>query len=41
MNALTFTTENLKDITIIGRGAGGPETGSGILSDLLAIHRYN
>jgi homoserine dehydrogenase len=39
MNALTFSTENLKEITIIGRGAGGPETGSGILSDLLAIHR--
>jgi homoserine dehydrogenase len=39
MNALTFTTENLKEITIIGRGAGGPETGSGLLSDLLAIHR--
>jgi homoserine dehydrogenase len=41
LNALTFTTDNLKEVTIIGRGAGGPETGSGILSDLLAIHRYN
>jgi homoserine dehydrogenase len=40
MNALTFNSENLKEITIIGRGAGGPETGSGILSDLLKIHRF-
>jgi homoserine dehydrogenase len=40
-NALTYTTDNLKEITIIGRGAGGPETGSGILSDLLALTRDN
>ncbi len=39
MNALTLKTDGLGDITIIGRGAGGVETGHGILSDLLAIHR--
>jgi len=38
-NALTFETDGLGPVTIIGKGAGGVETGHGILSDLLAIHR--
>ncbi len=39
MNALTFQTDGLGPVTIIGKGAGGVETGHGILSDLLTIHR--
>ncbi|MGD0805560.1 MAG: hypothetical protein ABSA11_15980 [Candidatus Bathyarchaeia archaeon] len=39
MNALTFETDGLGPVTIIGKGAGGIETGHGILTDLLAIHR--
>lgn len=38
-NALTFTTDLLGDITIVGKGAGRIETGFSILSDLLAIHK--
>jgi homoserine dehydrogenase len=38
-NALTFTTDLLGDITIIGPGAGKKETGFSILTDILAIHR--
>jgi homoserine dehydrogenase len=38
-NALTFTTDLLGDITIIGPGAGKEETGFSILTDILAIHR--
>jgi len=38
-NALTFTTDMLGDITIVGPGAGKTETGFSILSDMLAIHR--
>ncbi len=38
-NALTFETDGLGPVTIIGKGAGGVETGHGVLSDLLAIHR--
>jgi len=40
LNALTFTTDGLKDVTIIGRGAGGVEAGQGLLSDLIAINRH-
>ena len=36
-NALTFTTDLLGDITIIGPGAGRYETGFAILADLLRI----
>ncbi len=39
MNALTFTTDGLHDVTVIGRGAGGVETAHGIISDLIAIYR--
>jgi homoserine dehydrogenase len=38
-NAITFTTELLGDVTLIGPGAGRLETGYAILSDLLAIDR--
>ena len=37
-NALTFTTDLLGDITIVGAGAGRIETGYSILTDLLRIH---
>ncbi len=37
-NALTFTTDMLGEVTIIGPGAGRMETGFAILSDILAIH---
>jgi homoserine dehydrogenase len=38
-NALTFTTDWLGDVTLIGPGAGRLETGYAILCDLLAIDR--
>ncbi len=38
-NALTFTTDLLGDVTIVGPGAGKIETGFAILTDLLAINR--
>ncbi len=38
-NALTFTTDMLGDVTIVGPGAGKTQTGFAILSDILAIHR--
>lgn len=38
MNALTFTTDLLGDVTIVGPGAGKTETGFAILNDLLRIH---
>lgn len=38
-NALTFTTDLLGDVTIIGAGAGKIETGYSILIDILEIHR--
>lgn len=37
MNALTFTSDNLPNITIIGPGAGRRETGQAILADMLAL----
>jgi homoserine dehydrogenase len=36
-NALTYTTGLLGEVTIIGPGAGGVATGSGLLADLLAL----
>lgn len=39
-NALTFYTDHLGPVTIIGPGAGRIETGQAILTDILAIHRY-
>lgn len=38
-NALTFTTDLLGDVTIVGPGAGRIETGFSILTDLLSINR--
>ncbi len=38
-NALTFTTDLLGDVTIVGPGAGKIETGFSILTDLLYVHR--
>jgi homoserine dehydrogenase len=37
-NAITFTTDLLGDVTLIGPGAGGAATGFAILSDILAMH---
>jgi len=39
MNALTFYTDVLQSVTIRGVGAGGPQTGFAVLSDLLELHR--
>lgn len=38
-NAITFTTDLLGDVTLIGPGAGRLETGYALVTDLLAIHR--
>lgn len=38
-NAITFTTDLLGDVTLVGPGAGRLETGYALLVDLLAIHR--
>jgi homoserine dehydrogenase len=37
-NALTFTTDLLGDVTLIGPGAGSIATGFAILSDILEMH---
>ncbi|MFW6040760.1 MAG: homoserine dehydrogenase [Thermoplasmatota archaeon] len=37
-NALTFSTDYLDDVTIVGPGAGKKETGYALLVDLLAIN---
>ena len=37
LNAVTFSCELAGEQTIIGRGAGGPETAGAVLRDLLAI----
>jgi homoserine dehydrogenase len=39
LNALTFHTDVLGEVTVVGRGAGGIEAGYALLSDMLAIHR--
>lgn len=38
-NALTFVTDLLGEVTIVGPGAGKVETGFALLADLLQIHR--
>ncbi len=38
-NAITFGTDLLGDITVVGAGAGRVETGYSVLNDLLDIHR--
>ena len=40
-NALTFATDLLGDVTIVGPGAGRKETGYSLLVDLLTIHRMS
>ncbi|MGI0004679.1 MAG: homoserine dehydrogenase, partial [Candidatus Nitrosotenuis sp.] len=39
LNAISFTSEHSGTQTIIGRGAGGTETASAILRDLLDIRK--
>lgn len=36
-NAITYTTDLLGDVTLIGPGAGRLETGYALISDMLAI----
>ncbi len=38
-NAITYSTDLLGDVTLVGPGAGRIETGYAVISDLLAIHR--
>lgn len=38
-NAITYTTDLLGDVTLVGPGAGRVETGYALLGDMLAIHR--
>jgi homoserine dehydrogenase len=40
LNAVTFSCELAGEQTLVGRGAGGPETAGAVLRDLLAI-RHN
>ena len=39
VNAITFTTDLMGEITIVGAGAGKIETGYSILTDILEIHK--
>jgi homoserine dehydrogenase len=41
LNAVTYSTENRGDITIVGKGAGGHETASAIISDLIDIYKHS
>jgi homoserine dehydrogenase len=42
LNALTFTTEHVGDMTVIGHGAGGEQTASAIIRDLVDVrNRYS
>lgn len=38
-NAITYSTDLLGDVTLVGPGAGRIETGYALIGDLLAIHR--
>ncbi len=38
LNAVTYTTEDVGHVTLIGKGAGGPETAAALLRDLIDIH---
>lgn len=40
VNALTYETDHLGEVTIIGPGAGRVETGQALLVDLLALNRH-
>jgi len=37
MNAITFQTDTLSEVTVIGPGAGRLQTGQGLLSDLISL----
>jgi homoserine dehydrogenase len=39
-NAITYSTDLLGDVTLVGPGAGRVETGYALLGDILAIHRH-
>ncbi len=39
LNAITFTTDCLTELTVIGPGAGARETGFALLSDLISIYK--
>lgn len=39
MNGITFDTDLLGPVTVLGSGGGGRSTGFALLTDLLAIHR--
>lgn len=39
VNALTYHTDHLGEVTIVGPGAGRVETGQALLADLLALNR--
>jgi homoserine dehydrogenase len=39
VNAATFSTDALGDVTIVGAGAGRKETGYSLLIDVIEIHR--
>jgi len=38
-NAITYSTQTVGDITLIGPGAGRMETGYAVIEDILAIHK--
>ena len=38
LNAVTYTTDLLGEVTLIGTGAGRTQTGYALLNDLLVIH---
>lgn len=38
-NAITYSTDLLGDVTLIGAGAGRRETGFALLADLIALHK--
>ena len=38
-NAITYSTNLLGDVTLVGPGAGRIETGYALIGDILAIHR--
>lgn len=41
LNAVTLTLKNTHEVTLVGRGAGGRETATAVLRDLLTIwHRH-
>jgi len=39
LNALSFSTEHIGDVTLVGPGAGGEQTASAIIRDLVDIRR--